>query len=624
YHTNLNTVFRYLAANAIDNPTGFYSTSAGRLTSQPVYGLFQCRGDQNATACSNCVSTVTNIALPKKYCPNIEVGIIWYDECMVRYSNKSFIGIMDQAPSVQLWDDKNITGNQTRFIDLLGSAMDDVAVQVINGSNPKKYGTKVVNVTKSMKLYALGQCTLDLSSSDCNLCLRIGIGMLPVMVDGSVLMPSCIVRYATYPFFYDNNIVPAPSVTGDSTDGDRRAILISAGNKKASSKKVIVVIIVPIAAITIAVLAILFIFRKRAKKYSGFTRENTGLKFTTVESLQFELVTLQNATNYFSHQNKLGEGGFGAVYKGTLQSGLEIAVKRLSRDSGQAVQEFKNEVLLVAKLQHRNLARLLGFCLDGHEKLLVYEYVANKSLDGFLFDDSKRRLLSWEVRYKIIVGVARGMLYLHQDSRPRIINRDLKVSNILLDSDMNPKIADFGMARMFGVDQSHGNTMRLVGTYGYKSPEYAMHGQFSVKSDVYSYGVLVLEIISGKRNSTFYQSGYAEDLISYAWKKWKDGATFDIVDPAIRQPCSASEVTRCIQLGLLCVQQSANKRPTMATVVHKLVVSSSVLPMPQQPAFFAQNRGVSELSKDAVSDHLKDKSVLWSVNDLSITNVEPR
>ncbi|XP_074270037.1 cysteine-rich receptor-like protein kinase 10 [Silene latifolia] len=616
YHTNLDTVFRSLSTNATSNPTGFYSTSAGTNTNNPVYGLYLCRGDQNATACNNCVMTATTTDLPKKYCSNIDVGIIWYEECMVRYSNTSIIGTMEQTPSVELWNNKNITGNQTRFTEVLGSAMNEVAVRTANG--PNRYATKVVNVSSSMVLYALGQCTPDLSSYDCNLCMRIGIGLLPtVMIDGSYLLPSCFVRYATYPFFYDANTVPDPPVTVDPTTGEHR------GNKKASSAKVIIGVVVPIAVISVAVLAILYIIRKRANNYSVFANEN-GDNFTTVESLQYEFATLQTATDNFSFQNKLGQGGFGAVYKGTLQSGLEIAVKRLSGDSGQAVQEFKNEVLLVAKLQHRNLARLLGFSVACQEKILVYEYLPNKSLDCFLFDKAKRRLLNWEVRYKIIVGVARGMLYLHQDSRPRIIHRDLKVSNILLDADMNPKIADFGMARMFGVDQSHGNTMRVVGTYGYMSPEYAMHGQFSVKSDVYSYGVLVLEIISGRRNSTFYESGYAEDLISYAWKKWKEGAAFDIVDPAIRESCSTSEATRCIQLGLLCVQQSANKRPTMPTIVHKLEVSSSALPVPEEPAFFVKNRGVSDPSKDIGPCHNKDKSSPLSVNDISITNVEPR
>ncbi|CAN0912771.1 G-type lectin S-receptor-like serine/threonine-protein kinase RKS1 [Linum grandiflorum] len=177
----------------------------------------------------------------------------------------------------------------------------------------------------------------------------------------------------------------------------------------------------------------------------------------------FHLSEIASATNNFSDDNKLGEGGFGSVYKGTYK-GNEIAVKRLSKYSGQGGEEFKNEVELIAKLQHRNLVRILGCCVQGHEKMLVYEYLPNKSLDYFIFDEGKKALLDWPIRYNIICGIARGILYLHEDSRLRIIHRDLKASNVLLDVSMNPKISDFGMARIFGTDQNEANTNRVVGT----------------------------------------------------------------------------------------------------------------------------------------------------------------
>ncbi|KAM1890743.1 hypothetical protein ACFX14_034095 [Malus domestica] len=240
---------------------------------------------------------------------------------------------------------------------------------------------------------------------------------------------------------------------------------------KPSSMVIIVGTLGSVAFCSLVVVGAGCFFRKRLRTvkeryHSKRQKKKVGNDMKkTVESLQFRLETIETATNKFSDDNKLGEGGFGAVFKGTLGNGHEIAVKRLSKSSTQGVQEFQNEVVLVAKLQHRNLVRLLGFCLEGEETLLVYEYVPNKSLDKFLFEPKKREQLDWSRRCMIIGGIARGILYLHEDSRLRVIHRDLKASNILLDGEMNPKISDFGMAKMFGVDgQTQGNTERVVGT----------------------------------------------------------------------------------------------------------------------------------------------------------------
>ncbi|XP_012857193.1 PREDICTED: cysteine-rich receptor-like protein kinase 15 [Erythranthe guttata] len=203
---------------------------------------------------------------------------------------------------------------------------------------------------------------------------------------------------------------------------------------------------------------------KRKTKRDRETLANDD-EVSAVESLQHDFSIVRAATNNFFESNKLGQGGFGVVYKGKFQNGQEIAVKRLSTSSrGQGDLEFKNEVLLIAKLQHRNLVRLLGFAMEGKERLLVYELVQNASLDRFVFDPIKRFYFDWEKRYKVIVGIARGLHYLHEDSSFRIIHRDIKAENILLDAEMNPKIADFGTARLFQQDQSGANTRRIVGT----------------------------------------------------------------------------------------------------------------------------------------------------------------
>ncbi|KAF8030036.1 hypothetical protein BT93_E2456 [Corymbia citriodora subsp. variegata] len=329
----------------------------------------------------------------------------------------------------------------------------------------------------------------------------------------------------------------------------------------------------------------------------------------------FSFDSILLATNNFNTSNKLDQGGFGPVYKGKLKDGKEIAVKRLSSSSAQGMKEFKNEILLISKLQHRNLVKLLGCCTEGEEKILVYELLLNKSLDTFLFHSSKKAELSWDTRFHIIQGVARGLLYLHRDSCLRIIHRDLKVSNILLNEKMDPKISDFGLARIFEGTQVLVNTHKVVGTLGYMSPEYAMGGIFSEKSDVYSFGVLLLEIVSSKKNTSLDCQGYL-NLLSYAWQLWSGGRALDLLDEVIADAFSPSEAIRSIQVGLLCVQDHAVDRPNMSQVV-LMLSGESDLPQPKQPTFTFQSLTTHEIKP------LEQESK-WSTNAITNSVVEGR
>ncbi|MED6123014.1 hypothetical protein PIB30_045356 [Stylosanthes scabra] len=332
----------------------------------------------------------------------------------------------------------------------------------------------------------------------------------------------------------------------------------------------------------------------------------------------FNFSVLAKATENFSSSNKLGEGGFGEVYKGTLTGGQELALKRLSKKSGQGLEEFKTEVALIAKLQHRNLVKLLGFCIQGVEKILVYEYMPNKSLDYFISDEIRRKLLDWPKRFNIISGIARGLLYLHQDSRLRIIHRDLKTSNILLDANLNPKISDFGLARTFLGDQLEANTNRIAGTYGYMPPEYAVHGQFSMKSDVFSYGVIVLELLSGKKNREFSDPENYLNLLGHAWRLWNEERPLELLDELLKEgSCTHSEVIRCIQVGLLCVQQRPEDRPDMLSVV-LMLNGEKLLPKPQVPGFYIE-RGVT-----IEADTMLGNGTPFSANEISMTLLEAR
>ncbi|CAN6372755.1 unnamed protein product [Urochloa humidicola] len=358
------------------------------------------------------------------------------------------------------------------------------------------------------------------------------------------------------------------------------------------SKVWIIALVVPLLASIFCLIIYLILVRTHKKRLQDKAKQNVKEDKTLVwgpertpEFTVYDLAQVLKATDDFSEENKLGQGGFGPVYKGQFSDGLKIAVKRLASHSGQGFTEFKNEIELIANLQHTNLVRLLG-CCQGEEKALVYEYLPNKSLDIFIFDEKRKALLNWTRRLAIIEGIAQGLLYLHKHSRLRVIHRDLKASNILLDSEMNPKISDFGLAKIFSTNDNERNTKRIVGTYGYMAPEYASEGLFSVKSDVFSFGVLILEIISGKRNSSFHGYGDFINLLGHAWQLWKDGLWLQLMDASLVTEVHTLEMSRCINIALLCVQENAANRPTMSHVLAMLSSESMTLPEPNHPAYF--------------------------------------
>ncbi|KAK6129125.1 hypothetical protein DH2020_037129 [Rehmannia glutinosa] len=288
-----------------------------------------------------------------------------------------------------------------------------------------------------------------------------------------------------------------------------------------------------------------------------------------IKSANFDWDTIVAATNQFSSSDKVVHGGFGSVYKGVLPTGQVVAVKRHSPYSRQGLEEFRNEIQLLPNLHHANIIKLLGYCIHKKEKLLVYEFMQNRSVDVFIFGEvQQRQRLPWPVRFKIIMGIAQGVFYLHKDSGVSVIYMDLKTSNILLDNEMNPKISDFAFTRISSEREWESETTRIVGTYGYMAPEYAMEGKFSLKSNVYSFGIIVLEIVSGHRMREQYRM---MPLIDYAWKLWKERKPLDLVDESLRGTFPADEVLRCIQVGLLCTEKQPQRRPTMPSVLKMLL-----------------------------------------------------
>ncbi|KAL3749837.1 hypothetical protein ACJRO7_010890 [Eucalyptus globulus] len=423
-----------------------------------------------------------------------------------------------------------------------------------------------------------------------------------------------------------------------STAGQDVYIRVAHDNTGMSTEAKLIISISTILGIMFVGTAIFGLWKWRASK-RDITDKRGEMSFGNAwkdqlkqnDASQFKLFSFSSlllATNNFDATNKLGQGGFGPVYKGMLNDGKEIAVKRLSSSSGQGMEEFENEIVLISKLQHRNLVRLMGCCVEGEEKILVYEYLSNKSLDSFLFDSKRKAELNWDTRFCIIQGIASGLLYLHRDSYLRVIHRDLKASNILLNEKMNPKISDFGLARIFEGTQVLLNTHKVAGTLGYMSPEYVMGGIFSEKSDVYSFGVLLLEIVAGKKNTSLYYNGQHFNLLSYAisapyvllflraWQLWSEDRGPNLRDEAIINTCPPSEAMRCIQVGLLCVQDQMTDRPNMLSVVRMLSCESD-LPQPRPPTFTFQTGNPSH-------DNEAQGESIFSANTVTNSVVEGR
>lgn len=406
----------------------------------------------------------------------------------------------------------------------------------------------------------------------------------------------CNFRYEVVPFFSGSPTLRLPAPPAPPAPPPAPVNVTPTATPGGKSANNVLAIALPIVAAILAITTVCLCYlrrrRRRRPARSELPHYSTNHEDRdSIDSLIIDLSTLRGATGNFAEANKLGEGGFGAVYKGDLPDGQEIAVKRLSRNSGQGIGELKNELVLVAKLQHKNLVRLVGVCLQEHEKLLVYEYMPNRSIDTILFDPERRKELDWGKRLKIINGIARGLQYLHEDSQLRIIHRDLKASNVLLDSDYTPKISDFGLARLFGADQSREVTNRVVGTYGYMAPEYAMRGHYSIKSDVFSFGILMLEFVTGRRSSGSHNFDESVDLLSLIWEHWSTGTISEIIDSSLRSHAPGDQMVKFFHIGLLCVQDNPADRPMMSTVNVMLSSNTVSLQSPSKPSFFITKSG---------------------------------
>ncbi|KAK8480308.1 hypothetical protein V6N11_006555 [Hibiscus sabdariffa] len=457
YETSLNTLLSSFSLNA-SHENGFYNFSSGQ-GSNTANAIALCRGDVNAADCFRCINNAN--AELRNRCPNQREAIIWYDTCMFRYAARSILGLEENregSPSYIRSNTNNVVTDVDAFNQALDSLLESLTDTASSGKTSLgKFATGSRRVTDSQTVYALVQCTPDLTPVSCRSCLTQSIIYIPQCCDrkqgARVYATSCNFRFEIARFY---NLTAADTDTPSAPSPPPSNNTTTTGNKSDSSRRTIIVSISAVAfallVISICIFNMLRLRKPKSIPQSEATEAVDGIKIA--KSLQYDFDTVRAATDNFSDANKVGQGGFGAVYKGTLAGGKLIAVKRLSTDSGQG--------------DH------------------------------------------------------------------------------------------FGMARMCAVDQTQGATSRIVGTYGYMAPEYAMQGQFSGKSDVFSFGVLVLEILSGQKSSGFHNGSNIEDLLSFAWRNWKAGTAFDLVDPSLRDG-PRTELMRCIHIGLLCVQENSRK-----------------------------------------------------------------
>eukprot|EP00253_Pinus_taeda_P017587 PITA_17587 len=602
FQLNLNKVLHSLVNTVY--ASGFNTSSIvgeGANSNSTVYGLVQCMGYVNSSDCKQCASMAkTNLV---RVCHNTS-GLIQLDGCFLRYDDHNFYNEnerMYETPSIILCN----TGNSSQPQQFTTAVRALLSNSTANAQqSPKLFAADSVAAPGniSQTIYSFAQCSRDLSlGSDCGPCLTFAAENIFACQSGALGAQfgcqNCYLRYEVYEFFSAAVLTPTPSLP---PEGKKPSVLgITLG----------------VVAATIVLMAVIILWKwnicsplKRQEEIYG-TRggEKNSILGTSIANpeLIFKYDILREATSNFNLANKLGDGGFGSVYKGVLPDGRVVAVKRLYMGTRHADAEFLNEANLISRVQHRNLVKLLGCAVEGSERLLLYEYLENSSLDKFLFDATRRHLLDWKERYEIIVGTARGLAYLHEESQIRVIHRDIKASNILLDDKHKPKIADFGLARFFAEDQSHVST-RVAGTLGYMAPEYALRGQLTEKADVFSFGVLLLEIISGKKNQS--SSENMEFLIEGTWRLYTTDRALEIMDPTLEGSYSSEEGTRVIRIGLLCTQAAAALRPSMFRVVAMLTSETEHLRSPTQPAFVDLDNagGPHKLKRGKVSDVAAD------------------
>ncbi|OMO59983.1 hypothetical protein CCACVL1_24485 [Corchorus capsularis] len=501
-----------------------YSTFTLNQTVFKVFGLGHCYDGFRGDECRLCFETSKE---KLKTCIPATSGRVYLDRCFIHYDNYNFYNesIDPKYDVATCGSPLDALPNDIYMLQDFESRLDQAITNLIDITTERKGNGTVETKGGVLTIHAGAQCWNTISDESCKVCLtRAGekIKKCAPAAEGRAAFTGCAMRYSTNIFYQ----------------------------------------------------------REPYRNDQGGLDDIPATKNKTNLSFKYEI--LEEATNSFDESRKLGQGGAGSVFKGVLPNGQTVAVKRLFFNTRQWVDQFFHEVNSISGVQHKNLLRLLGCSIEGPESLLVYEYVPNKSLDQILFVKKTSIILTWSQRYKIICGTSRGLAYLHGGSGVKIIHIDIKSSNILLNENLTPKIADFGLARCVAQDKTHVSTA-IAGTLGYMAPEYLVRGRLTEKADVYAFGVLVLEIATGRKNTVFSQG--SSSILYSVWKHYKDNKITEAIDASLNGKFNKKEASNVLLVGLLCTQASVALRPSMEEVVKMITDANYGIPSPKQSPF---------------------------------------
>ncbi|KAF5754590.1 putative protein kinase RLK-Pelle-DLSV family [Helianthus annuus] len=551
---NRNSTFRDLRAQLLDQRV-LYARAQALSSGDSVFAAVQCRNYLSTDQCVACFDESVSELL---ICNSGNGGFVSFDNCYVRYEDYSgfyndpyVMADADQTPTL-------VCGNQSASQPTVFNQVIDAFISDITKATPKTsnfYVASTRQITGENKtVYATAQCVEGMTQDSCQTCMNSAYDTLNDCfpnTQGKFFHLACFARYSDTPFFNVNQTIDITNLL------------------KGHSSNIAVIAAAVAGGVLFLLVLLSWLLYRSWKKSKKTEQEFEG-------AIHYNYKDLQLATNDFSEENIIGKGGFGEVFKAVLDDNNVVAVKKLLLTHNGAKEEFENEVKLISNIHHRNLLRLLGWSVEGSYLFLVLEYMPNGSLDKFLWG-TKRGTLNWDQRYEIIFGIARGLAHLHNEFHIKIIHRDIKSANILLSDDFKPKIADFGLARLQPEDQSHVST-KFAGTLGYTAPEYALRGVLSEKVDTYSFGIVTLEIISGKR-STEVKSGSQDTdyLIEHTWKLYEKKTHVKVIDDTLNlNQYEQEHVMKIIEIALLCTQSPASSRPTMSEVVLMLQEGQSL------------------------------------------------